>query len=198
MSHPVPPSLRRLPLAALGSLLAVVLLATLAGARPEPLRADGRALVRGLLLGSGPVAEALPEVFGRLPELPDEARKQEEAMLDAIARQDPSLFEEFDKALHSGDRAVVMAALDDASRRLQDVVAVADDFVAFPYRYHWTWLPYRWHFRWHPFQWDYDYDYDWSYRWGQPWYFELDPESQLARERFADLVVERVSERLGG
>jgi hypothetical protein len=198
MSHPVPPSLRRLPLAALGSLLAVVLLATLAGARPEPLRADGRALVRGLLLGSGPVAEALPEVFGRLPQLPDEAREQEEAMLDAIARQDPGLFEEFDKALHSGDRAVVMAALDDASQRLQDVVAVADDFVAFPYHYHWTWLPYRWHFRWHPFQWDYDYDYDWSYRWGQPWYFELDPESQLARERFADLVVERVSERLGG
>ena len=214
--HQTTPAARRRPeiglvAAVVAALLVVGVFAAGASAQRSKTP-DGRALVEGLLLGTGEVAEGLPEVFGELPELPDEAAKAQHLLLDALDERDPRVFAALEKAVASGDHVAVQRSLDASSKALAAVVADGRLFeeiggIALPY--HYRWHPYRWHFRWQPFRWthlwdqpftydyDYNYDFDYDYRWvspfvgPRPWTYQLDPESTLANERFVDLVVER-------
>ena len=212
--------LRRLPAVVatlLAAVLALAILAPLASARGVPEDADGRDLFRGLLLGTGEVAASLPEVFGEVPEQPEEAFEAEELLLAGAEELDPEFFDSFAKRITSGDHVLVDEALNEGAALLNEVVAdgrILDKL--YPVPYHWTWLPYRWHYRFQPYLWDYDYGYFYTYhhrydfdydgtlryrhfvRWDpgltlEMSRFELDPESKLANERFVDLVVERFS-----
>ena len=213
--------LRRLPAVVatlLAAALALAVLAPLASARGVPEDVEGRDLFRGLLLGTGEVADALPEVFGKVPEQPEEARKAEELLLAQAEELDPEFFDSFAERISSGDHVLVDEALNEGSALLNEVVADGRILEELGYHipYHWTWLPYRWHYRFQPYLWDYGYryihnynfrygfDYDGTlrYRYFVRWNpeltakmsrFELDPESKLANERFVDLVVERFS-----
>ncbi|HEY8339271.1 MAG TPA: hypothetical protein VIK95_05350 [Egibacteraceae bacterium] len=210
MHHVTHRPVRGLVAALVAALLAVGLLAAGASAQRGEKVPDGRALFEGLLLGSGEVAARLPEVFGDLPEMPREAAKVQDALLDAVAEHDPRLFPTLQKAVASGDHVAVQRALDAGSKALTEVITegklfrLPDDYVL-PYVF--TWHPFRWHYRWLPYRWthwfdygydhtydyDYDFDYDgrWRFRYVIPWSYELDPESQIANEKFVDLVVER-------
>lgn len=210
MHHVTHRPVRGLVAALVAALLAVGLLAAGATAQRGSETPDGRALVEGLLLGSGEVAERLPEVFGELPDMPPEAAKLQEALLDAVGEHDPRLYPTVEKAVASGDHVAVQRALDAGSKALTAVITdgkllrVPDDFLL-PYVY--TWHPFRYHYRWLPFRWthwydygydytyDYAFDYDgrWRFRYVIPWSYELDPESQIANEKFVALVVERFS-----
>lgn len=214
--------IRRLPRAVaalLAAVLAVAALAPLANARETVERYDGRELVRGLLLGSGPVAEQLPEVFGELPKMPEEAQEIERLLLSRLDEQNPELFDSIAKRVDSGDHVLVEEALNDGSKAILELVSsgFADELELSPVPYHWHWLPFRWHFLWDPFRWiiwwnwthyynyDYQYDFDYDgtlgYRYFVRWdtnvpdfeRYKLDAESQLANERFVDLVVERLA-----
>lgn len=215
--------IRRLPrvvAAMLAAILAVAVLAPLAAARGTVERYDGRELVQGLLMGSGPVAEQLPEVFGELPKMPEEAQKVERSLLSRMDEQNPELFDSIAKRVYSGDHVLVEEALNDGSQAVLEIVSsgFADELELSPIPYHYHWLPYRWHFRWNPFRWivwwnwthyyNYDYQYDYNfdydgtlnYRYFVRWdtnvpdfdRYKLDADSQLANERFVDLVVEQL------
>lgn len=200
----------------LAGMLTLTALAPLASAGRTAENYDGRDLVRGLLLGSGDVAQQLPEVFGELPKMPEETMKAEELLLDKLEGENPEFLAMFAKVIAAGDHVMVMEALNEGAEILNKTVADGQIFADFGYRlpYHWTWLPYRWHFRFQPFlwnqyRWNYNYNYNYGfdydgtlgYRYFTPWNpvlvneferFELDAESQLANERFVDLVVDRL------
>lgn len=86
---------------------------------PEPVPFRGEELLRGLLFGVGPAAEAYPQlVYARIVETPENLDRLDAAIAEAERRR-PGLLDAFGAALYSGDTTRVrdatlatMAALD--------------------------------------------------------------------------------------
>ncbi len=92
---------------------------------------DGRTVFEGIYMGRGPVARALPEVWGKGdilatldhkdPQLRAQVDRGVTNFMDRMAASDPGFFADFKRDVTSGDPVAVNAALD---RTYNDVTAI--------------------------------------------------------------------------
>lgn len=99
-------------------------------ARSTIRSADGKELFRGIILGRGPVADALPELWNgshtAVPDTPEGAAAAmlEQRLVSQIASADPRYFSRFAADVTSGDHARIERALAGARPALEHALAV--------------------------------------------------------------------------
>lgn len=94
-------------------------------------RGTGEQLFRGLILGSGPVAEAVPEIrdflraenFTRDKNRLADVRLVHERIVAAVRAHDPAAFERLQLAIRTGSHLKIQKALRSASRTAEEAVA---------------------------------------------------------------------------
>lgn len=93
-----------------------------AQARPVPVIAGGEDLFRGIMLGHGPVADVLPELWhprsgpGADPE--NAVAALDPVLLSRIGADDPGFFDRFESDARSGDHERIVRALAEAAEKL--------------------------------------------------------------------------------
>jgi len=95
---------------------------------------DGVTVFRGVLLGSGPVADLLPEIWdGELGQYrkflsnPDETTAAlQERIISEIGNRDSTFFERFGNEIQSGDHLRIQRALNEGGSRILEVVTTID------------------------------------------------------------------------
>ena len=86
-------------------------------------RYDGKTLLRGLMVGTGPVAELIPEVWDSRS-LSSDAAALGDRLIERLCGEDPTFCKDFALAIQSGNHLRVERALLEATRRVDTAARI--------------------------------------------------------------------------
>lgn len=92
------------------------------GAVPARHQYSGKELFLGLFFGQGPVAKLFPELWQSAPPLQAEEKELVEKVVRRIELSNPSFFDNFQKAIYSGDHYTIETTMQNAANLILDAL----------------------------------------------------------------------------